>query len=153
MIKPVMTGATGTVTKCLQKHLEAVTGNCWIDSVQNTVVVGTSHIIRKVLQSETWTLSVGITVFSRKVPGRKGLWYVATYFFFLFFFFFFFFLLLLLLLLLVCSGKVKKWDMVLEVKLFSFTNLRSRYMCAHRTAILVWYILLFKHFQTAILVL
>jgi hypothetical protein len=27
MIKPVITEATGTVTKCLQKHLEAVTGN------------------------------------------------------------------------------------------------------------------------------
>ena len=53
----------------------------------------------------------------------------------------------------MCSGKVKKRDMVLEVKPFSFINLRSRYMCAHRTAILVWYILLFKHFQTAFLVL
>jgi len=27
MIKPVIIGATGTVTKCLQEHLEAVTGN------------------------------------------------------------------------------------------------------------------------------
>jgi hypothetical protein len=27
MIKPVIIAATGTLTKCLQKHLEAVTGN------------------------------------------------------------------------------------------------------------------------------
>jgi hypothetical protein len=30
---------------------------------------------------------------------------------------------------------------------------KASYVCAHRTAILVWYMLLFKHFQTAILVL
>jgi hypothetical protein len=46
----VMIGATGIVTGSLRKHLEAVPGKHWIDSVQKTAVLGTAHIIRKVLQ-------------------------------------------------------------------------------------------------------
>jgi hypothetical protein len=54
MIIPVMTGTTGTVTKCLQKHLEAVLGKHSTDSGgKKTAALGTSHIIRKVLQCET----------------------------------------------------------------------------------------------------
>jgi len=41
------------VTKILRKHLEAIPGKHSIDSLQKTVVIGTSYIIRKVLQSET----------------------------------------------------------------------------------------------------
>jgi hypothetical protein len=44
-----------------------------IDSLQKTAILGTSHIIRKVLQSETRSLSGTITAVSREVPGRKGL--------------------------------------------------------------------------------
>jgi hypothetical protein len=53
MIIPVIIGATGIVTKGLKKNLEAIPGKHSTDSVQNTAVLGTSHIIRKVLQSET----------------------------------------------------------------------------------------------------
>jgi hypothetical protein len=45
-------GATGIVTRSLKKILEAVPGKRSIDSLQNTAVLGTSHIIRKVLQCE-----------------------------------------------------------------------------------------------------
>jgi len=45
--------------KSLKKNLEAVPGKHSIDSLQETAVLGTSHIIRKVLQSETGTLSGG----------------------------------------------------------------------------------------------
>ena len=38
--------------KKLKKHLEAVPGKHSIDSLQKTAVLGTSHIIRKVLQCE-----------------------------------------------------------------------------------------------------
>ena len=48
----VVTGATGIVTKGLKKNLEAVPGKHSIDSLQKTAVLGTSHIIRKVLQCE-----------------------------------------------------------------------------------------------------
>jgi hypothetical protein len=51
-IMPVITGATGIVTKGLRKHLEAVPGKHSIDSLQKTAVLGTSHIIRKILQCE-----------------------------------------------------------------------------------------------------
>jgi hypothetical protein len=50
---PVITGAAGKVTKGLKKYLETIPGKHSIDSQQKTAVLGTSHIIRKVLQSET----------------------------------------------------------------------------------------------------
>jgi hypothetical protein len=49
-IIPVIIGATGIVTRSLRKKLEAVPGKHWIDSLQKTAILGTSHIIRKVLQ-------------------------------------------------------------------------------------------------------
>ena len=51
-IIPVITGATGIVTRSLRKNLEAVPGKHSIDSLQKTAVLGTSQIIRKVLQCE-----------------------------------------------------------------------------------------------------
>jgi hypothetical protein len=50
---PVIIGATGIVSKSLQKYLETIPGQHSIDSLQQTVILGTSHIIRKVLQAET----------------------------------------------------------------------------------------------------
>ena len=51
-IIPVIIGATGTVTRSLRKNLEAVPGKKSIDSLQKTAILGTSHIIRIVLQYE-----------------------------------------------------------------------------------------------------
>ena len=51
-IVPVITGATGIVTKSLRKNLETVPGKHSIDSLQKTAILGTSRIIRKVLQCE-----------------------------------------------------------------------------------------------------
>ena len=59
MIIPVITGATGLVTKGLKKDLEAVPVDRSIDSPQKTAVLGTAHIIWKVLQTETGSLSGG----------------------------------------------------------------------------------------------
>ena len=39
--------------------LEAVLGKFSTDSLQKTAVFGTSHVIRKILQCETWSLSGG----------------------------------------------------------------------------------------------
>jgi len=58
-IIPVIIGATGIVTRSLKKNLEAIPGKHSIYSLQKTAVTGTSHIIRKVLQCETWSLSDG----------------------------------------------------------------------------------------------
>jgi hypothetical protein len=41
------------VTRSLKKNLEAVPGKHSIDSLQKIAILGTSHIIRKVLQCET----------------------------------------------------------------------------------------------------
>jgi len=51
-IVPLIIGATGIVMRSLRKILEAVPGKQSIDSVQKTAILGTSHIIRKVLQCE-----------------------------------------------------------------------------------------------------
>jgi hypothetical protein len=52
-IIPVIIVANGIVTKSLRKSLEAIPGKHSIDSVQKTAILGTSHVIRKVLQCET----------------------------------------------------------------------------------------------------
>ena len=51
-IIPVIIGATGIATRSLRKYLEAVPGKHSIHSLQKTAILGTSHIIRKVLQCE-----------------------------------------------------------------------------------------------------
>ena len=43
MVMPVISGATGRVTKVLKKNLEAMPGKHSIDSLQNAAVLGTSH--------------------------------------------------------------------------------------------------------------
>jgi len=52
-IMPVIIGATAIVTRSLKKNLEVVPGKHSIDLLQKTAILGTSHIIRKVLQCET----------------------------------------------------------------------------------------------------
>jgi len=52
MIVPVIIGATGIVTRSLNRNLETVPGKHSIVSLQKTVILATSHIIRKVLQCE-----------------------------------------------------------------------------------------------------
>jgi hypothetical protein len=52
-VKLVITGVTGIVSKSLQKYPETIPGQHSTDSLQKTVILGTSHIIRKVLQAET----------------------------------------------------------------------------------------------------
>jgi len=51
-IVPVIIGATGIVARSLRKNLENVPGKHLIDSLQKKAILGTSHIIRKVLQCE-----------------------------------------------------------------------------------------------------
>ena len=52
-IIPVIIEANGTVTKGLQGNSEALPGTRSIDSLQKTATLGTSHIVREVLQAET----------------------------------------------------------------------------------------------------
>ena len=51
-IMPIIIGAAGIVTRSLRKNFEAVPGKHSIDSLKKTAILGTSLIIRKVLQCE-----------------------------------------------------------------------------------------------------
>jgi len=51
-IIPVIIGATGIVTRSLRKNLETVPEKHSLYSLQKTAILGTSHVIRKVLQCE-----------------------------------------------------------------------------------------------------
>jgi len=51
-ILSVIIGDMGIVTKRLKKYLETIPGK-YLTSSLKAAVLGTSHIIRKVLQSET----------------------------------------------------------------------------------------------------
>jgi hypothetical protein len=53
IVIPLITGVMGTVSKSKKKNLETIPGQQSIDSLQKTAVLGTSHIVRKVLQCET----------------------------------------------------------------------------------------------------
>jgi hypothetical protein len=70
-IIPVITGATGTVIRSLRKNLEAIPGKHSIDSLQQTAILWTSHIIRKVLQCETWSESGGGHRWFKGSTGKK----------------------------------------------------------------------------------
>jgi hypothetical protein len=59
VIIPVIIGATGIVREGLKKNLQTIPGKHLTDSVQKTAILGTSHIIQKVLQSETGSMSGG----------------------------------------------------------------------------------------------
>jgi len=70
-IIPVIIGATGIVTRNLRKNLEVVPGKHKIDSLQKTAILGTSHIIRKVLQCGACSLSGGDHRWFKRSTRRK----------------------------------------------------------------------------------
>ena len=73
-IVPVIIGATGIVTRNLKKSLETVPGKHSIDSLQKTAILGTSHIIRKVMQCEAWSLSGGDHRWFKRSTRKKCPW-------------------------------------------------------------------------------
>ena len=50
---PIIIGATGIVAKGLKENMEVIPGKHSIDSLQKTAILGTSHTVWTVLQSET----------------------------------------------------------------------------------------------------
>jgi hypothetical protein len=51
--------------------LEAIAWKHSIDSLKKTAILGTSHIIRKVLQCETWSLSGGDHPWFKRSTRKK----------------------------------------------------------------------------------
>jgi hypothetical protein len=46
---PVITGATETISKSFRKYVSTIPGNHDIRELQKTAILGTTHILRKVL--------------------------------------------------------------------------------------------------------
>jgi hypothetical protein len=48
-VTPVITGATGTISKSFRKYLSSVPGKHDIKELQKTAILGTAHTLREVL--------------------------------------------------------------------------------------------------------
>jgi Holliday junction resolvase-like predicted endonuclease len=46
---PIIIGATGTISKSFRKYMNTVPGNHDVRELQKTAILGTAHILRKVL--------------------------------------------------------------------------------------------------------
>jgi hypothetical protein len=46
---PVIIGATGTISKLFRKYVSNIPGNHEVRELQKTAILGTAHILRKVL--------------------------------------------------------------------------------------------------------
>ena len=46
---PVIIGATGTISKTFRKYVRNIPGNLEVKELQKTAILGTAHILRKVL--------------------------------------------------------------------------------------------------------
>jgi len=46
---PVITGATGTISKSIRKYVSNIPGKHEVKELQKTAILGTAHILRKVL--------------------------------------------------------------------------------------------------------
>jgi hypothetical protein len=46
---PVIIGATGTISKSFRKYVSTISGNHEVKELQKTAILGTAHILRKVL--------------------------------------------------------------------------------------------------------
>ena len=46
---PVIIGGTGTISKSFRKYMSNIPGNCEVKELQKTAILGTAHILRKVL--------------------------------------------------------------------------------------------------------
>jgi len=46
---PVITGATGTISKSFRKYVSNILGKYEVKELQKTAILGTAHILRKIL--------------------------------------------------------------------------------------------------------
>jgi hypothetical protein len=49
---PVIIGATGTISKSFRKYMSSIPGNHEVRELQKTAILGTAHILRKVLMQK-----------------------------------------------------------------------------------------------------
>ena len=48
-VVPVIIGATGAISKSFRKYVSNIPGNHKVKEIQKTAILGTAHILRKVL--------------------------------------------------------------------------------------------------------
>jgi hypothetical protein len=48
-VMPVITEATGTISKSFRKYLSSIPGKHEVEELQKTAILGTAHILQKVL--------------------------------------------------------------------------------------------------------
>ena len=78
---PVIIGTIGIVTRGLKKNLETISGKKnSLNSLKKREVLGTSHIIQEVLQSESLSLSSGDhRSFKRAIKKKRPTGLFHTY--------------------------------------------------------------------------
>jgi hypothetical protein len=55
----VIIGATGTISKSFRKYVSNIPGNHEVKELQKTAILGTAHILRKVVMSRYFGVNVG----------------------------------------------------------------------------------------------
>jgi hypothetical protein len=70
-ILPIEIGATGILPRRIRKNLESVPRKHSTDSLQKTAILGTSHIIRKVMQCEVLSPSGGDQRWFKRISRKK----------------------------------------------------------------------------------
>ena len=56
---PAIIGATGTISKSFRKYVSNIPGNHEVKELQKTAILGTAHIVRKVLTYRYNGVNVG----------------------------------------------------------------------------------------------
>ena len=71
---PVIIWVTGTISKLLRQYLSNILGRHEIKGIQKTAILGSAHIVRKVLMLKYKTYFTGIiTLPVAKIENRKQL--------------------------------------------------------------------------------
>jgi hypothetical protein len=58
-VTPVIIGVTGTISKSFRKYMSSIPGNHEVKELQKTAILGTAHILQKVLTQKYSTAKAG----------------------------------------------------------------------------------------------
>ena len=62
MIIVIIIGVTGTISKTFRKYMSNIPGNHEVKELQKTAILGTAHILRKVLIGSTIDSTLKLTI-------------------------------------------------------------------------------------------
>jgi len=85
---PVIIGAIGTISKSFRKYISNISRNHEVKELQKTAILGTEHILRKVItqkynRANVGTSDVGATNSNDRIAGTLyslGTWFVSGIF-------------------------------------------------------------------------